>query len=333
MNSFGRKFKLSIFGESHGKSVGVTIDGCPPGISLSEEDFLADLDRRRSGAKGTTPRQEKDLPEIISGVFNGFSTGAPITVIFKNEDTRSKDYSKLKEHPRPGHADFTGYKKFNGYNDYRGGGHFSARLTLALVSAGVVAKKVVQPIDIQAKLTKVNGNPDIDVAIDDAIAKGESVGGIVECVATNLPIGLGEPFFDSIESVISHLVFAIPATKGIEFGSGFKAAEMYGSEHNDVFIDESGKTATNYAAGVNGGITNGNDLVFRVAIKPTSSIAKSQETFNLKSGKVEELRIGGRHDVCVALRVPVVLEAVTAIALADFYLLENLESGVLHCGA
>lgn len=325
MNNFGRKFRLSIFGESHGKSVGVTIDGCPPGIPVSEEDFMPDLDRRRSGAKGTTPRQEKDLPEIISGVFNGFSTGAPLTVIFKNEDTRSKDYSKLVEHPRPGHADFTGFKKYKGFNDYRGGGHFSARLTLALVSAGVIAKKIIQPIDIQAKLIKVNGNINIDKAIDDAIAKGESVGGIVECQALKIPIGLGEPFFDSVESVISHLVFAIPAIKGIEFGSGFQAAEMYGSEHNDLIIDESGKTKTNYAAGINGGITNGNNLIFRIAVKPTSSIAKDQETFNLKSGKVEHLRIGGRHDVCVALRVPVVLEAITAIALADFFLLADLD--------
>lgn len=323
MNSFGRLFKISIFGESHGKSVGVTVDGCPPGIKLSEEDFLPDLDRRRAGAKGTTPRTEKDLPSIMSGVFNGHSTGAPITVIFKNENTRSKDYSKLVEHPRPGHADFTGYKKYQGFNDYRGGGHFSARLTLAIVSAGVIAKKIVDPIDIQAKLTTVNGNSNIDEAIDLAIEKGESVGGIVECTATNMPVGLGEPFFDSIESVISHLVFAIPAIKGIEFGSGFKAAEMYGSEHNDVILDDSGKTETNYAAGVNGGISNGNNLVFRIAVKPTSSISKAQDTFNLKSGKVEELIIGGRHDVCVALRVPVVLEAVTAIALADFSLIEK----------
>ena len=325
MNSFGRKFKISIFGESHGKSVGVTIDGCPAGIMLTEDDFLADLDRRRSGAKGTTPRQEKDLPEIISGVFNGYSTGAPITIIFKNEDTRSKDYSKLREHPRPGHADFTGFKKFNGFNDFRGGGHFSARLTLALVSAGVIAKKIVEPIDIHTNLISVNGISNIDQAIDDAIAKGDSVGGIVECRSVNIPIGLGEPFFDSVESVISHLVFAIPAIKGIEFGSGFKAAEMYGSEHTDMIIDESGKTKTNYAAGINGGISNGNDLVFRIAVKPTSSIAKPQDTFNMKTGKLEELRIGGRHDVCVALRVPVVLEAVTAIALADFMLLENPE--------
>jgi len=323
MNSFGRKFKISIFGESHGKSVGVTIDGCPPGIEISEAAFLDDLDRRRSGAKGTTPRLESDLPDIISGVFNGYTTGAPITIVFKNEDTRSKDYSKLRDHPRPGHADFTAFKKYNGFNDYRGGGHFSARLTLALVSAGVLAKKIIKPVEIHANLISVHGNSNIDQEIDEAIARAESVGGIVQCVATNLPIGLGEPFFDSVESVISHLVFAIPAIKGIEFGSGFRASEMFGSEHNDLIIDEIGRTETNHAAGINGGITNGNDLIFRIAVKPTSSISKAQGTFNMKSGKMEELMIGGRHDVCVALRVPVILEAVTAIALADFFLIST----------
>ncbi|MFN8255122.1 MAG: chorismate synthase [Bacteroidales bacterium] len=325
MNSFGRKFKLSIFGESHGKSVGISIDGCPPGIELDESHFLKDLDRRRSGAKGTTPRLESDLPEIISGVFNGYTTGAPLTVVFKNEDTRSKDYSKLKEHPRPGHADFTAFKKYSGFNDYRGGGHFSARLTLGLVCAGVIAKKIVRPVDIEAKLISVHGSQNIELEIDNAIKNGESVGGIVQCVAKNLPVGLGEPFFDSVESVISHLAFSIPAIKGIEFGSGFDAAKMYGSQHNDLIINESGKTETNNAAGVNGGITNGNDLVFRIAVKPTSSIPKAQETYNLKTHKVEQLLIGGRHDVCVALRVPVVLEAVTAVALADFILLEGKE--------
>ena len=323
MNSFGRKFKISIFGESHGKSVGVTIDGCPPGIEISEAAFLDDLDRRRSGAKGTTPRLESDLPDIISGVFNGYTTGAPITIVFKNEDTRSKDYSKLRDHPRPGHADFTAFKKYNGFNDYRGGGHFSARLTLALVSAGVLAKKIIKPVEIHANLISVHGNSNIDQEIDEAIARAESVGGIVQCVATNLPIGLGEPFFDSVESVISHLVFAIPAIKGIEFGSGFQAAQMFGSEHNDLIIDEIGRTETNHAAGINGGITNGNDLIFRIAVKPTSSISKAQGTFNMKSGKMEELMIGGRHDVCVALRVPVILEAATAIALADFFLIST----------
>lgn len=323
MNSFGRIFRINIFGESHGESVGVNIDGCRPGIKLSNEDFLADLKRRKSGAKGTTPRHEKDLPDIISGLFNGYTTGAPITIIFKNENIRSKDYSSLVKHPRPGHADFTGYNKFNGFNDYRGGGHFSARLTLGLVSAGVIAKKIIQPIDIQAYIKQVNSNTDIEKAINDAISKHESVGGIVECKARNMPIGLGEPFFDSIESVISHLAFSIPAVKGIEFGSGFKAAEMYGSEHNDVLIDKKGTTTTNNAAGINGGISNGNDLIFRIAVKPTSSISIAQDTYNFETKKIETLKIVGRHDVCVALRVPVVLEAITAIALADFILLQN----------
>ncbi len=323
MNTFGRKFKISIFGESHGKSVGVTIDGCPPGIELKEEDFLDDLARRRSGAKGTTPRKEKDLPEIISGVFNDKATGAPITIIFKNENIRSKDYSQLKNLPRPGHADFVAFKKYGGFNDYRGGGHFSGRLTLALVAAGVVAKKIINPINISSKLIEAGGSENIENAIDLALKKHESIGGIVDCKAQNMPIGLGEPFFDSVESVISHLVFSIPAIKGIEFGAGFSAAKMLGSEHNDEIIDESGKTKTNHAGGINGGITNGNDIYFKVAVKPTSSISLAQNTVNLQTGKSEILETKGRHDACIALRVPVVLEAITAIALADLTLLKT----------
>ncbi len=321
MNSFGRKFKISIFGESHGKSIGVTIDGCPAGIELSEPDFFDDLNRRKSGAKGTTPRLESDFPEIISGVFNGFTTGTPITIIFKNEDIKSNDYSQFENHPRPGHADFITFKKFHGFSDFRGGGHFSARLTLALVSAGVVAKKIIKPIIIETKLISVHGNENIEQEIELAISKSESVGGIVQCIAKNLPIGLGEPFFDSVESLISHLVFAIPGVKGIEFGSGFQAAKMYGSEHNDLIINEYGQTISNNASGINGGITNGNDIIFRISVKPTSSISKSQDTYNFNSGKIEKLLITGRHDVCIALRVPVILEAVTAIALADCFLL------------
>ena len=324
MNTFGRIFKISVFGESHGKSVGVTIDGCPPGIELKEADFLEDLERRRSGAKGTTPRKEKDLPEIISGVFNEKSTGAPITIIFKNENIRSKDYLQLKNLPRPGHADFVAFKKYNGFNDYRGGGHFSGRLTLALVAAGIVAKKIVAPVSIRAYLIEAGGTENIEKVIDLALKKAESIGGIVSCRAQNIPVGLGEPFFDSVESVISHLVFSIPAIKGIEFGAGFKAAKMLGSEHNDDIIDESGKTKTNNAGGINGGITNGNEIFFRVAVKPTSSISLEQQTVNLQTGKSEKLEIKGRHDACIALRVPVVLEAVTAIALADLMLLESL---------
>ncbi len=324
MNSFGRIFRISIFGESHGKAVGIVIDGCPAGIAISESDFTSDLSRRQSGAKGTTTRREKDIPEIISGIFNGYSTGAPITIIFRNEDIRSKDYKNLVSHPRPGHADFTANKKFKGFNDYKGGGHFSARLTLGLVSAGVIAKKIIQPIGITSKIISINGQTNLDKAVNNAIEKKESVGGIVECKATNVPIGLGEPFFDSIESVISHLAFSIPAVKGIEFGAGFKAAEMYGSQHNDLLIDKTGKTATNHSAGINGGISNGNNIIFRIAVKPTSSISKPQNTYNFETQQVEPLKIKGRHDVCITLRVPVIAEAITAIALADFIAISNI---------
>lgn len=324
MNTFGRVFKISIFGESHGKSVGVTIDGCPPGTALKEEDFLDDLARRRSGAKGTTPRKERDLPEIISGVFEGKATGAPITVLFKNENTRSRDYSQLKILPRPGHADFVAIKKYKGFADYRGGGHFSGRLTLALVAAGVVAKKIAEPIKISAKLIEAGGTENIEQAIDSALKKHDSIGGIVDCMAQNVPVGLGEPFFDSAESIISHLVFSIPAIKGIEFGAGFAAAQMTGKSHNDDIIDASGKTRTNNAGGINGGITNGNDIYFKVAVKPTSSISLEQDTVNLETKKQEKLAVKGRHDACIALRVPIVLEAVTAIALADLMLLDKM---------
>ncbi|RUT79977.1 chorismate synthase [Ancylomarina longa] len=323
MNNFGRIFRISIFGESHGKGVGVTIDGCPAGISLTEEDLMPDLGRRKSGARGTTPRIEKDLPAILSGTFEGKTTGAPLIILFRNKNTKSKDYSNLLDSPRPGHADFVAQHKFGKHNDYTGGGHFSGRITLGIVAAGVVAKKILGDINIDAKLTEIGGKTDFDAAIEEALLEQDSIGGIVECKASNMPIGYGEPFFDSVESLISHLIFAIPATKGIEFGSGFAAAKMKGSQHNDNFIDESGKTETNNAGGINGGISNGNDLVFRVAIKPTSSIGKAQNTMNFAKGKVESLLIEGRHDACIALRIPVIIEAAAAIALADLKLLDN----------
>ncbi len=323
MNSFGRIFRIGIFGESHGKGVGISIDGCPAGIALCEGDFTADLSRRKAGAKGTTPRIESDLPKILSGVFNGYTTGAPIVILFENSNTKSKDYSNLLETPRPGHADFTAKQKYYGFNDYTGGGHFSGRLTLGLTAAGVVAKKIVSDIDIHAELTEIGGSTDKTKALDNAIALHDSAGGIIACRANNIPVGLGEPFFDAVESVIAHLVFSIPAVKGIEFGAGFAAASMLGSEHNDPIIDASGKTASNNAGGINGGITNGNELFFRVAVKPASSIGIKQKTFNFSSGKEEELHIKGRHDACIALRVPVIVEAVTAIALADFFLIRK----------
>lgn len=323
MNSFGRIFRVHIFGESHGPAVGVTIDGCPAGIPLSAEDFEKDIERRKAGAAGTTPRKEDDTPEILSGVFNNITTGAPITIIFRNNNTRSTDYEALRATPRPGHADFVLHKKFDGYNDYRGGGHSSGRLTVCLVAAGVVAKKVLNGITINATLVEAGGNTDIEAAIQKAVEEQDSIGGIVSCSVKGLPVGLGEPFFDSAESLISHIAFSIPAIKGIEFGSGFSAAKMKGSEHNDAITDADGTTKTNNAGGINGGITNGNELNFRIAVKPTSSTPKEQQTWNNKTQQVESFTVKGRHDLCIALRVPVVAEAAAAIALADMLLLNK----------
>lgn len=323
MNSFGRIFRVHIFGESHGPAVGVTIDGCPAGIPLSAEDFEKDITRRKAGAAGTTPRKEDDTPEILSGIFNNITTGAPITIIFRNNNTHSTDYEALRDTPRPGHADFVLHKKFDGYNDYRGGGHSSGRLTVCLVAAGVVAKKVLNGITINATLVEAGGNTDIEAAIQKAVEEQDSIGGIVSCTVKGLPVGLGEPFFDSAESLISHIAFSIPAIKGIEFGSGFDAAKMKGSEHNDAITDAGGTTQTNNAGGINGGITNGNELYFRITVKPTSSTPKEQQTWNNKTQQVESFTVKGRHDLCIALRVPVVAEATAAIALADMLLLNK----------
>lgn len=320
MNSFGKLFRISIYGESHGESVGIVIDGCPAGIPLNSSDFEDDFARRKSGAKGTTPRKEPDVPRIMSGVFNDRTTGAPIMVQFDNTNIRSRDYSLLKDIPRPGHADFTGQQKYGGYQDYRGGGHFSGRLTLGLVAAGVVARKIISPVMVETSILEVGGSSDIESALDRAIANQDSIGGIIECRITKVPVGLGEPFFDSLEAVMSHIIFSIPAIKGIEFGSGFQAAKMKGSEHNDNIIDSKGTTETNHAGGINGGISNGNEINFRVAVKPTSSTHQTQRTMNMLTGRMEELSIEGRHDTCIALRVPVVVEAAAAIVMADFVL-------------
>jgi chorismate synthase len=492
MNSFGRLFRISIFGESHGESVGIVIDGCPAGLPLTVEDFLPDLERRKGGTqKGTTPRKEEDLPIFKSGIFNDRATGAPLTIMFENKNTRSGDYEKQRAVPRPGHADFVARNKAGGFEDYRGSGHFSGRLTVALVAAGVIAKKLLARIEtlpqtapqtspptppqrggelgasnkpgyitnsveqwkylsefaklnrknsteaenklwqelrnrkiggckfrrqhaiagfipdfvcleqklivevdgeyhnlegqmqydnlrsawlkendyrlikftneqvlqkmpwvleeigknlssgsvspsalesepkgevgitVTSTILEIGGEKDLDKGLQKAIDNKDSIGGIIECRATGLPIGLGEPFFDSVESVLSHMVFAIPAVRGVEFGTGFAAAKMFGSEHNDAIEDMNGTTKTNHAGGVVGGLTNGNELVFRIAIKPTSSTPKEQTTLNWETEKVEPVSVKGRHDLCIALRVPVILEAVTAIVLADLLLLEQ----------
>jgi len=477
VNSFGRLFRVSIFGESHGECVGITLDGCPAGLELSPEDLLSDLERRKGGKqKGATPRQEEDYPLFKSGVFNGKTTGFPITILFENKNTRSGDYQKHRSIPRPGHADWVAHQKFGGHEDYRGGGHFSARLTTGLVAAGAIAKKLMRynltpnpspeergvlpnsyitntvgdwfsvkefarqnrkaateaedklwqelrnrqldgckfrrqhpiggvipdfvclekrliieidggyhneeeqkiydqgrenwlkeneynflrftneqvlketdkvlqtiseslrsplpwrgvrgevknnGITIEATITEVGGEKDIEKGLQRGIDAKDSVGGIIECRVKGLPVGLGEPYFDSIESSLAQIIFAIPAVRGVEFGTGFAAARMFGSEHNDAIIDMDGTTKTNHAGGVVGGISNGNELVFRLAVKPTSSTPKEQESLNWETEQVEKFSVKGRHDLCVALRAPVIVEAVTALVLADFMLLEQ----------
>ena len=376
MNSFGRKFRVSIFGESHGELIGVVLDGVPAGLELSEQDFEQDILRRKSGARGTTPRKEEDKPQIVSGVFEGHTTGAPLTVVFKNCNTHSSDYEQFAAMPRPGHADLTAAIKWDDCQDPRGSGHFSGRLTLPIVAAGVVAKKVLAdatilddaPVnEINARIVQIGGvdfstrpsaslemtkgplemtdgihemtrdsritdgthgiamrsemSEEAQRVLDQAIKDGDSIGAVVECVVPDIDLGYGEPFWDSVESTIAHAIFSIPGVRGLEFGDGFQAAGMKGSEHNDP-IGADGRPLKNGAGGVNGGITNGAPLTFRVAFKPTSSIRKAQQTFNFQTGEMDTLEIKGRHDACFALRTPVVVEAMTAIALADLVLLK-----------
>lgn len=328
MNSFGIVLRVSIFGESHGPSVGVTVDGCPSGIPVAPDSFLEDLARRQSGSRGTTPRKEPDIPEILSGVYGGFTTGAPVTLVTRNTNRISSDYEDFLAIPRPGHADYVARMKYSGFSDYRGGGHFSGRITWGLVAAGVIAKKIVTDSEISARLVSAGGSEDIEKALNKALEANDSMGGIIECTVKNPPQGLGEPFFNSFEAVLSHLIFSIPAIKGIEFGTGFASAAMTGSENNDPFVNEKGKTLTNNAGGINGGITNGNDIIFRVAVKPTSSTGVEQTTFNFRDKKMDILKVKGRHDTCIALRMPVIIEAATALAMADLMLIDRGINGV-----
>lgn len=324
MNSWGDRFRLTIWGESHGQQVGVSVDGVPAGIALCEEDFSADLERRRAGAAGTTPRKEGDVPHIVSGAYNGYSTGSPLTIEFYNENTRSGDYRNLVAHPRPSHSDWVAQKKYGGYNDPRGGGHFSGRITLGMVAAGVVAKKILgESVTFSTEIIEIGGCKDKEqweTIINETQKAQDSVGGIIECRVKGVEAGLGEPFFDSVESLAAHLLFAVPAVKGVEFGAGFEAARMKGSEHNDPIINAEGRTSSNNAGGIVGGITNGNEIVARIAVKPTASISQPQQTFNFEHSAIEELIIKGRHDVCITLRAAVVAEAALAIALADLKL-------------
>ncbi|MBQ8588841.1 MAG: chorismate synthase [Firmicutes bacterium] len=329
MNTYGEHLKISIFGESHGNGIGIVIDGLPAGLSIDETFIASEMARRAPGnSRLATPRKEPDQVEILSGVFNGFTTGAPLCGMIRNTNPRSKDYTP--ELPRPGHADLTAHIKYHGFTDYRGGGHFSGRLTAPLVFAGALCKTLLENngISVNAKITQigsVKGNG-LTEAMEDEILKakneGDSVGGIIETTAKNLPAGLGSPFFGSVESRLSSLLFSIPAVKGVEFGDGFELAQMYGSEANDA-IGKDGDTIvtkTNHNGGINGGITNGMDLVFRVVIKPTPSISKPQETINLNTGEPAILQIHGRHDPCIVPRAVCVAEAAAAICLTDLLL-------------
>ena len=349
-NSTGKEFVVTSFGESHGKCVGVVIDGCPAGVPLSEKDIQPELDRRiPPQLKIVSGRIEKDKVEILSGVFNGFTTGAPISMTVANKEADSSDYEAIKDLPRPGHADYPARIKYGGFNDYRGGGRFSGRITVALIMAGAVAKKLLSPFNVDVlAYSEAIGNvkvgkslspeeirkrtyetsvrcPDLaaaeamEEAIVNARKEGDSLGGIIECLALNVPAGVGEPLFDALDADISKILLAVPAVKGVEFGAGFASAELKGSENNDAYRMKDGKVvaSTNNAGGVLGGFSSGMPIVVRVAVKPTSSIAKEQRTVNLQNMEDAKIKVGGRHDPCVVPKAVPVVEAAVAITLAD----------------
>jgi len=328
MNTIGTVFRVSIFGESHGPALGVVIDGCPAGLPFWREELMADLSRRKGLLAGTTKRRESDEPEIISGIYNDYTTGAPIALCTRNSEMRPNDYEQFSTIPRPGHADFTAGYKYKGFSDMRGGGHFSGRLTWGMVAAGYFARKILSPAIITANLVEVGGDTDIDAAIARAVETNDTVGGVVECVVRNVPQGLGEPALRSVEAVIGQIAFGIPAVNGVEFGAGFASSRSYGSMHNDPFVDARGRTSTNNAGGINGGITNGNDLVMRISVKPAASTGVLQKTFDTETGEMTDLEITGRHDACIARRIPVILESAVAIGLADLLMIDRGINGI-----
>ncbi len=359
MSSFwGKNLKLSLFGESHANAIGIVIDGLPAGLLLDEEKIAEEMERRKPQSSLSTARKEADRPEILSGFFNGRTTGTPLSAVIYNGNTRSQDYTSLQDVPRPGHADYTGKIRYGGFQDFRGGGHFSGRLTAPLVFAGSLCKQFLSPlgIEIGAHIANIGAvkdtgfdpvtlDPEMFLSLkgelpfldrekaaaarqtaEDAAKNGDSVGGSIECAITGLKAGLGDPFFDSAESVLSSLLFSIPAVKGVEFGAGFRMCEAYGSETNDPFVfDETGavKTASNNNGGILGGITNGMPLIFRTAIKPTASIYQKQQSVSLSKKESVTLQIQGRHDPCIVPRAVPVVEAVAAIAATELVLAEQ----------
>ena len=349
-NSLGKLFTITSFGESHGRCVGTIIDGCPAGLPITEEDIQSEVNKRRPEANRiATKRAEEDKVEVPSGIFNGITTGAPICLLIWNKDIDSSEYEKMRFTPRPGHADYTAFMKYGGFDDFRGGGRFSGRITVSFVMAGAVAKKLLNllSIEVLAHTIEIGGiraepkgfdeirenvgkNPvrcadlkaadEMATAIERVKQEGDSLGGIIEGIALNVPVGLGEPVFDTLEGELAKALFAIPAVKGVEFGSGFSAARKRGSENNDPFIIRNGKieTITNNAGGILGGISNGMPIVVRVAVKPTSSIVKSQQTVNMKTMESASLTVTGRHDICIVPRAVTVVESMMAVTLCDF---------------
>ena len=350
---WGSKIKLSIFGESHGNAIGITIDGLPAGFSIDMDKIMMEMARRAPGKSSlSTPRKESDIPEILSGYFEGKTTGTPLCAIIRNSNTKSKDYSKLKDVMRPGHADYTGAVRYKGFNDYRGGGHFSGRITAPLVFAGAICKQIleVKGIIVSAHINSIGKIKDfsflesdisdellnsfkekelplINTKLEDemrqeilsARSSGDSIGGTIECAILGVSPGIGDPFFDSVESTLAHLMFSVPAVKGIEFGKGFDISKMRGSEANDEYYLENGniKTKTNNNGGILGGITNGMPIIFNVAIKPTASIFKEQKAVNIITMEETTLCIEGRHDPCIVQRALPVIEAVAAIGITE----------------
>jgi chorismate synthase len=355
-NSFGNLFTITSFGESHGKLIGIIIDGCPAGLPVTQQDIQQELDRRKPGeGPASTTRKEEDKAEVLSGIFNGHTTGAPVCLTIWNRDIDSGEYEKGKFLPRPGHADYTSYIKYGGFGDYRGGGRFSGRITAGFVMAGAIALKLLKLIntevlahtveiggiaarhmDFDETRQNITGNPlrcadaeaarKMTAAIEEAAKQGDSLGGIIEGIALGLPAGLGEPVFGALDAQLAKALFAIPSVKGVEFGAGFQSALKKGSENNDPFVIENDKlvTGSNNAGGILGGISNGMPLVVRVAIKPTASIAKSQQTVNMKEMTDAKLELKGRHDVCIVPRATVVVEAMIAVTLCDFALRAGL---------
>ncbi len=349
-NSFGKKFKITCFGESHGRCIGVVIDGCPPGLPLSLKEVQRELDKRRPGQdKISTPRKEEDEVKFLSGVFKEHTTGAPLCMLIWNKKVDSEVYEEYRIKPRPGHADYPALVKYKKFNDYRGGGRFSGRITAACVMAGAIAKKLLRTLNLEilAHTVEIGGvksekNPTLEEirkitytnavrCADEKIAvlmkqeimkaknEGDSVGGIIECVVLNVPVGIGEPVFDNLDADIAKMLFSIPAVKGVEFGAGFNSSRIRGSENNDPYIIKDGKvaTASNNAGGVLGGLSNGMPIIFRIAFKPTPSISKKQHTIDIEKMTETTIEVKGKHDPCVVPRAVPIVEAAAAIVLVD----------------